>query len=198
MSRPPTTLYFVRHGESEANRARVFAGQTDSPLTDQGRQQAEAVAAVLEPVAFDRIVTSDLSRTRETAEIIARRRGLAVEIFPGLREIDAGSAVGRSFDELHGLPEWDDGRFVRWEGGESLEAVLDRGLRVISELVAQGPGQTICVVGHGGITRILLSHFLGVLPHLDRYPGRNTAVSIVVTDGVVHRVERLGDDAHVV
>ncbi|CAN5163962.1 hypothetical protein BH18CHL2_BH18CHL2_02130 [soil metagenome] len=153
---------------------------------------------MLEPVRFDRIVTSDLSRTRETAEIIARRQAAPVETLTELREIDAGSAVGKSFDELEALPEWREGSFTEWTGGESLAEVLERGLAAVSRIVAESPGRTICVVGHGGMTRILLSHFLGVLPRLDPYPGRNTAVSVVVTDGVVHRVERLGDDAHVV
>src|SRR5207248_196990 len=74
-SRPvvkPTTFYFVRHGESEGNAAHVFTGQTDSPLTARGRQQAEIVADELAKVKFDRIVSSDLSRTRDTAEVIPK------------------------------------------------------------------------------------------------------------------------------
>jgi probable phosphoglycerate mutase len=71
----PTTFYLVRHGESEGNAARVFTGQLDSPLTARGRRQAEAVAEELAKVNFDRIVSSDLSRTRDTAEVIAKRQG---------------------------------------------------------------------------------------------------------------------------
>ncbi|MBU6423779.1 MAG: phosphoglycerate mutase family protein, partial [Chloroflexi bacterium] len=87
-----TTLYFVRHGESEANAARRYAGQADSPLTERGRQQAEAVAAALRGVRLDRVVSSDLSRARDTAAAIAREHGLAVEVFPELREVDVGEA----------------------------------------------------------------------------------------------------------
>ena len=57
-----TTFYFVRHGESEANRDRVFSGRRDSPLTERGRQQAVALADALEDVAFDRVVATPLSR----------------------------------------------------------------------------------------------------------------------------------------
>jgi broad specificity phosphatase PhoE len=106
--------------------------------------------------------------------------------------------VGKRFDELEALPEWREGSFTQWTGGESLEEVLERGLAVVSRVVAESPGRTVCVVGHGGMTRILLSHYLGVLPRLDPYPGRNTAVSVLVTDGMAHRIERLGDDAHLV
>ena len=193
----PTTFYFVRHGESEANAARRFAGQSDSPLTERGRRQAEAVALELVTVRFDRIVSSDLSRTRETAEAIARRLGLRIEVIPELREIDVGDRTGTPFDEARGLPNWTDDGFVAWPGGETLEHVLARVLGVIGRLTRESPGKTILVVGHGGINRILISHFLGVLPKLDRSPATNTNISVVVTDGERHTVQRLFASGHV-
>ena len=194
--RSEATLYLVRHGESEANAARVFAGQTDSPLTERGRRQAEAVAEVLAAVTFDRVISSDLSRCRDTAEAIARRQGRTVEVFPALREIDVGSASGRPFDELKGLPSWTDGTFVQWPGGESLEQVLSRVTAAIDRIVADSPGEVICVVVHGGVTRILVSHYLGLLPRLDRSPATNTNVTVIKTDGLTYRVERLFDAEH--
>jgi broad specificity phosphatase PhoE len=187
----PTTFYFVRHGESEGNAARIFTGQTDSPLTERGRQQAEAVAKELANVRVDRIVSSDLSRTRDTAKAIAKPHGIPVEIVPELREIDVGDRTGKTFDETKGLPNWNDDGFVAWPGGETLEQVLARSLGAIERLVRESPGKTILVVGHGGVNRILLSHFLGILPKLDRTPGGNTNISVVHTDGKTHTVERL-------
>jgi len=169
----PTTFYLVRHGESEANAARRFAGQSDSPLTQRGRRQAEAVARELAKVRFDKVVSSDLSRTRDTAEVIARSQGVPVEIVPELREI------------------------VAWPGGETLDQVLARAKGAIDRLARENPGKTICVVGHGGINRILLSDFLGILPRLDRSPATNTNISVVVTDGTTHKVERLFGADHV-
>ena len=193
----PTTFYFVRHGESEGNAARVFTGQTDSPLTERGRQQAETVAEELAEVKFDRIVSSDLSRTRDTAAVIAKRHRVPVEIIPELREIDVGDRTGKTFDETKGLPNWNDDGFVAWPGGETLDRVLDRTLGAIDRLIGESPGQTILVVGHGGVNRILLSHFLGILPKLDRTPGGNTNISVVHTDGTTHTVERLFTTDHV-
>ncbi|TMF82149.1 MAG: histidine phosphatase family protein [Chloroflexi bacterium] len=187
----PTTFYFVRHGESEGNAARVFTGQTDSPLTERGRQQAEAVADELASVKFDRIVSSDLSRTRDTADVIAKRHGMRVEVVPELREIDVGDRTGKTFDETRGLPNWNDDGFVAWPGGETLDQVVARTLGAIERLTRESPGKTILVVGHGGVNRILLSHFLGILPKLDRTPATNTNVSVVHTDGKTHTVERL-------
>lgn len=193
----PTTFYFVRHGESAGNAARIFTGQTDSPLTDRGRRQAEAIADELAKVKFDRIVTSDLSRTRDTAATIAKRHRMPVEVFPELREIDVGDRTGASFDEVRGLPNWSDDGFVAWPGGETFDHVTSRILGVIDRLTRESPGKTILVVGHGGVNRILLSHFLGILPKLDRTPAPNTNISVVHTDGETHTVERLFAADHV-
>jgi len=190
----------VRHGESEANAAGVFAGQTDSPLTPKGREQAKVVARALQPVHFDRIVTSPLSRTKDTAAVIAAGRGIPVEAFDDLKESDVGIAAGKPFDELRGLPgaTGDDG-WRQWPGGESLEQVLTRSLQVIDRLVAESPGKTICIVGHGGVTRIVVSSFMGVLPKLIRVPATNTNITIVSHDpdqGYV--VQEMFKDTHVV
>ncbi len=194
----PVTFYFVRHGESEANAARRFAGRTDSPLTELGRRQAEAVAEALANVHFDRIVSSPLSRCRDTALVIASRRQLPVDLEPDLVEIDVGERTGSPFDEIAGLPEWRDDGFVAWPRGETLDQVLSRAHRVITRIAADSAGQRVLVVGHGGVTRILMSHFLGLLPRLDRSPATNTNVSVVVSDGLTHRVERLFTDANLV
>jgi broad specificity phosphatase PhoE len=194
----PVTFYFVRHGESEANAARRFAGRTDSPLTERGRLQAEGVAATLASERFDRIISSPLSRCRDTALAIARRHQLPVDLEPDLVEIDVGDKTGAPFDEVRGLPEWNDDGFIAWPRGETLDQVLSRAHHVITRVAAESAGQRVLVVSHGGVTRILMSHFLGLLPRLDRSPATNTNISVVVSDGITHRVERLFTDAHVV
>src|ERR671931_644941 len=103
-----TTFYFVRHGESEANAAGRFSGRLDSPLTDRGRRQAEAVADALADVRFDRIVATPLSRSLDTALVIARRRRMPVEVERDLIEIDVGDRTGAVYDEVRGLPDWSD------------------------------------------------------------------------------------------
>ena len=194
-----TTVYLVRHGESEANAAGVFAGQTDSPLTPKGRDQAKVVATALRPIHFDRIVTSTLSRTKDTAAEIAAGRGVPVEAFAGLNEIDLGEAAGKPFDEVRGLPGYESDGFHQWPGGESLDQVVARAMRIIDRLAAESPGKTICIVGHGGVTRILVSRFMDVLPKLIRVPATNTNITIVTHDpdqGYV--VQEMFRDTHMV
>jgi broad specificity phosphatase PhoE len=188
----------VRHGESEANAAGVFAGQTDSPLTPKGREQAKVVAQALRPIHFDRIVASTLSRTKDTAAEIAAGRNVRVELFDDLKEIDLGAAAGKPFDEVRGLPGYETDGFHQWPGGESLDQVVARAMRVIDRLVAESPGKTICIVGHGGVTRILVSRFMDVLPKLIRVPATNTNITIVTHDpeqGYV--VQEMFKDTHV-
>lgn len=188
----------MRHGESEGNAKGVFTGRTDSPLTVRGREQARTVAASLRPIHFDRIVSSELSRTKDTAIEIAKDRGIAVESLADLNEIDVGVATGKPFDELRGLPGASDDGFRNWPGGESLEQVHERALRVIDRIVVESPGKTIAVVGHGGVTRILVSGFMGVLPKLIRVPATNTNITIVTHDpeqGYV--VQEMFKDTHV-
>lgn len=193
----PTTFFFVRHGESEANAAHRFSGRTDSPLTERGRMQAEIVAVALDGVPFDRIVATPLSRSLDTALVIGRRRKMPVDVVGDLIEIDVGERTGQTFDEVRGVPQWRDDGFVSWPGGESLEQVLTRGRRAMRRLAREVPGGTVLVIGHGGVTRILVSHFLGILPTLDRSPATNTNVTVIVSDGDTGRVERLFESAHV-
>ncbi len=192
-----TTFYFVRHGESEANAAHRFSGRSDSPLTERGRRQADAVARALADVPFDRIVATPLSRSLDTALVIARLRRMPVDVERDLIEIDVGERTGAHFDEIRGLPEWKDDGFVSWPGGETLEQVLERALNAIRRIARETPGGRVLVVGHGGLTRIVVSHFLGLLPRLDRSRATNTNVTVVVTDGDSGKVERLFESAHV-
>jgi broad specificity phosphatase PhoE len=194
----PTTFYVIRHGESEANAASRFSGRLDSPLTDRGRAQSVAVADAIDGEPFDRIVATPLSRSLDTALVIARRRKIPVDVVGDLIEIDVGERTGKTFDEVRGLPDWRDDGFVAWPGGETLEQVLERSLRALRRLHRETPGGRVLIVGHGGVTRILASHYLGILPKLDGSRQTNTAVTVIVVDDEGGRVERLFGSEHVV
>lgn len=190
----------VRHGESVANEQRVFAGQTDSPLTPLGRRQAQALAAALREERIDRIIASDLSRARDTAEAIARPRGLRVETTPALREWDVGELVG--LDRAASEARFGDvARFFhagsRVPGGESFEEVVARVTAFLEELTPRALGSTVCLVAHGMTNRIIAAYFLGTLPRVAQGSSANTNLTVVETDGRRHRVLKLFDDAHV-
>lgn len=143
-------LYFVRHGESELNFKRIFAGQIDTPLTDKGRAQARAVGATAKDYDFDLIVSSPLIRALETAQIIAKAIGYPTEeiIVNGVfKEHDMGSLAGKSWD---GYSEFENG----FTDMESWDELLKRAKSGLDFLKSQ-PEDTILLVGHGAFARAL-------------------------------------------
>jgi len=85
-----TTLYFIRHGEAEGNKYRVFHGYYDSQLTPDGREQARRTADEMRKYDIDVIISSDLTRAYDTAAYIAQGRGLDIATITALREINGG------------------------------------------------------------------------------------------------------------
>src|ERR1700731_205740 len=97
-----TTLLLVRHGETDWNAEGKLQGHPHRPLNEYGRQQAEALAASFSTGSIDALYASDLSRARETAEILGAKLGLGVEVDPDLREKNWGNWEGLTSEErLH-------------------------------------------------------------------------------------------------
>ncbi|CAN5556135.1 phosphatase PhoE [soil metagenome] len=158
-----TLLTLVRHGETDWNRDRRIQGSTDIPLNDTGRAQARAAAAAL---SGDIIVSSDLSRARETAKIIATDLGLpAPRTYPALRERSYGDAEGVEAAEF--IRRWGDWHNAEIPGAEPWPHLRARALRALAEVVADARGATapaaasVIVVTHGALIRELLRHATG-------------------------------------
>src|SRR5438105_5656365 len=138
-----STLVLVRHGETDWNAERRWQGHTDVPLNARGREQARSLAEELADQPIEAIYASDLSRARETAEIVAARLRLPVVVDPDLREIDAGSLEGLTREEIGGRA-WD---------GEAHQAHGERVLRAVRRIAAAHPAGRVLVVAHGGCLR---------------------------------------------
>jgi broad specificity phosphatase PhoE len=148
-----TTLLLVRHGETDWNADGRLQGQTDRPLSDFGRRQAQRLAGELESEEIEGIYSSDLSRARETAEIVGQRLGLPVALDPELREKDWGTWEGLT------AVERDRVEFV----GESTEAHQERMLRALRRISDRHPGSgCVLVVTHGGSMRRVQTAALGL------------------------------------
>lgn len=159
-------IYLVRHGESEWNAARRTQGQTSHPrLTNLGEQQASAAArALLTDLASNSIaevVSSDLVRAVETAEIIAAAAGCVVRTDPRLREQSLGTFEGLGYDATFAAGaalDWSDPD-LRVGGGETVREVSLRIGEVLSDLAATG--RTVVAVGHGDAIRLALTEYAG-------------------------------------
>lgn len=154
---PPATgsLTLIRHGQTDWNKARLMQGTSDIPLNDTGRAQAHDTAAALQArgLEYDVVVSSPLSRARETAEIIAASFGLTLDrTYEGLIERGYGEAEGLDIsEEARRTPD------AFYEGVESERSVYRRGIEVLRDIARDYPGQRVIAVSHGSLIRRALS-----------------------------------------
>ena len=163
-------LLLVRHGITEFNSTRRFAGYSDTELSTTGLRQVERLRDRLADEKLDAVYTSDLKRALVTAEVIAAGRELAVTTCPELREMNYGNAEGLTFAEIsQRYPEVAE-RCVNFSlelefpGGESLMGFMNRTLGFLDRLNDHTPSHTLLIVSHSGPLRVLACHLLGVDP----------------------------------
>ena len=152
-----TELILIRHGETEWNRERRMQGQTDTPLSDRGRAQAEAVGLRLAQQSFAALYSSDLSRAWDTAAAIARANvhGIEIRRVPALRERTFGMMEGLTYDEMAQRYPDEHARFNARDpdyavpGGESPRQFFERSLTCLENIARAHVGECVVVVTHG-------------------------------------------------
>lgn len=169
-----TKFLIIRHGQSQANLDGVFAGHTDTPLTELGRRQAALTAEYIAThctadrvYAADQVYASDLARAFDTAKASADRLGLPVIPEKGLREIFAGEWEGVPFSELqtNGGEPWrvwreDIGRAV-CPGGESAVQLQARVVSTLDRIARENETRTVIIGTHATPIRALMCHCMG-------------------------------------
>lgn len=163
-----TRLYLIRHGQSVWNRERKVQGQTNSPLTELGKKQAEAVAEVLADRKVDALYASDLTRAHETANVIGRKVNLQPKLDPRLREMSYGVLEGLTWDEAE---RQYPGMYAALRGGppdrvipegESRLQLVARGRDFLASVVHRHEGQEIVAATHGGLIAYVLRSLLDI------------------------------------
>jgi probable phosphoglycerate mutase len=158
----PAALWLIRHAESTWNAAGRWQGQADPPLSERGRQQALGLACELRDEALERLISSDLARAAQTADILGGQLGLEVRREPLLRELDAGRWSGLTRREIEARDPEALARFdasepaARAGGGESFSELRQRACRALAALASEHPGQRVGIVTHGGLIRALV------------------------------------------
>jgi len=155
-------VYLVRHGQSEANLNRRYAGQSDVKLTPLGLQQAEAIRPVLEEIEFDKVYSSDLSRAIDTQR--AALPGYTAEQTPLLREISVGNLAGKSIAEFWekygGVSQTAQYGDYTPYGGENRQ-MLDARVLQFMKTLEESPGENVAVFAHRGVLVSFLRNILG-------------------------------------
>ncbi|HSP23245.1 MAG TPA: histidine phosphatase family protein [Planococcus sp. (in: firmicutes)] len=155
-----TVIGIVRHGITDWNLSGIAQGSSDVPLNETGKSQAAALArrlAIEEP--WDMIVSSDLARAKETAEIISEKLALPISFFDTrLREMSGGEIEGTT--EQQRLEKWGANWRKQDLGMESSDSVGKRGVDAIDSILKEYEGKKVLVVSHGALIGITLRRML--------------------------------------
>ena len=167
------TILLTRHGHTVRSEPEQYLGQhVEAPLSERGRHDAQALATRLAPVAIDRIITSPLGRSMETAEILAAGRTTEVERDSRLAELDYGAWEGLTIDEIerrfpgeYELYDYNPA-IHKVGGGENGQQVAARLATLVDDLLAwweaAGADRTCLLVGHSSVNRVFLALVLEV------------------------------------
>jgi alpha-ribazole phosphatase len=167
-----TSIWLIRHGQTELNKARRYQGATDSPLTPFGSRQAEALAQRLRRTPFKLAITSPTMRARLTAEVILGDREAPMLDDPRWAETNHGRWEGLTYREVRArFPREAVSRFAdalngRPSGGESLAEVAARVADGWGALLQQNPGGRVLVVTHATPIQLVLCALSGLSPML--------------------------------
>lgn len=163
-----TTLYLLRHGETDWNKKSIFQGQTDIKLNETGLKRAQKNAEFFKKINISTIYSSDLKRAEKTASFTAEAKNLILKKEPELREIAFGRWEGLDYQEIQNkYPQ----EFAAWQkdpeknppaGGESLVEFKKRINNFFKKVIAKNQGKKILVVTHGGVIKVYLTIILAV------------------------------------
>jgi len=197
-----TTFYFIRHGESLANRQHRLCGHADWDLTETGREQARRTALLLRDVPVDAVLSSDLLRAKHTAEAVAELKGLPVQTDPGFREIFVGPWEGQLEADVKAR---DGENLAAWRrelrhvpGGESIRELYTRVRAALDRAAAAYAGKSVVVATHATPIRVLTCVLTGrpleEAVHIP--PVSNASVTKIIWDGKAYHLEDAALDSH--
>jgi broad specificity phosphatase PhoE len=178
-----THLYLIRHGETTWNAESRWQGQLDAPLNERGIQQARLLSTHLQDCPLIAFYSSDLSRARVTADILAEAHGLRALPDVRWREMHMGILQGRTRTEIEsGFRNELDGLRDNWwdhrvQGGETRRAMLNRLQGALDAILADSPAGDVAVVTHGGCVRVLVHHLFPIHSGGLKTPIENTSLT---------------------
>ena len=183
---PATRLFLLRHGEVEARYHRIFGGRIDMELSPRGHQQAKALAAYLGQTHFNAIYASPMKRAQQTLAPLAENHLVTPVTLADLREVDFGEWTGLSWQQVQerfkvGAFDWlarlDQAAIPGAESGAQFRARVEPCLQ---KILHDCPGQTVAVVCHGGVVRMLLALLLELpLPKLAGFDIEYASATVV-------------------
>ena len=184
-------LFIIRHGETDNNKIHRFQGRgINASINETGREQAEAIANALEEFPIQKVITSSLVRTLETAEPLINQKNIPVESYPELDEMGFGKYEGAFIHDIMDVIEelqvkWAAGETAfAMSGGESPQQVFDRASAKLLDVLENSEEEYIAFYLHGRLIRILLSGILGLgLEKMQEIEHQNGSINHLSWDG---------------
>ncbi len=178
-----TTLYLIRHGETEDNVRRVIQGHNDSPLTQEGIAATRGRAKILKGIMFDVIFCSDLERTRKSLGILLEELDINVNVnyCADIREIDFGQLTGKNIEDIKDILLLHKKQTQRhYTDGESGDSFCKRVLGFVEMVLDVRKGGTILFMTHFGVIETILKYYVNKPD--DRLNTKNYDMSVLYFD----------------
>ncbi len=179
-----TTLYLLRHGQTEDNALRIIQGHNDSPLTQEGIIATRNRARKLKGVTFDAIFCSDLGRTKKTLEILLEELDINIDVnyCTEIRELDFGQLTGKKIDDVKEIVLYHKSHTSKhYPEGENRDSFNKRVIDFAEKVLDQYKGQTVFFMTHYGVIEAILKHYVGQ-PDNDRLNTKNYDIWILYFD----------------
>ncbi len=166
------SFYLIRHGQTEWNSTGKYQGSTDVPLSKLGEEQAECAAAWFDTIHLDAIFSSPLCRAKKTAEALAARKQMEIQVMPEFQEISFGVWEGLTYEEIEARwpgeidRMYNEPETLRIEKAETFQEVQDRTMKGIHEIIAKGDDKVYAIVSHGAAIRTILCGMLELPLHM--------------------------------
>lgn len=163
-------LYVVRHGQTEWNVLKKMQGSVDIPLNGRGKEQAEETKASLKNINFDIIISSPLTRARQTAEIINSDRNLNIVFDDRLRERNYGEFEGTSKSSFNYNDFWSYNKNLKYSKAENVQDFFKRIYDFLDEIKMNYYDKNVLIVCHAGITKAVECYANGMMKDEDIGP----------------------------
>jgi probable phosphomutase (TIGR03848 family) len=193
-----TTLILIRHGHTDWADKKLAGWLPDVHLNDAGYRQAQDLVERLKPIELAAIYASPLERTIETAQPIARARGLKIIRVPNLGEVKYGDWQGQSLKVLAQKKEW---RTVQstpstfaFPNGESFREMQSRAVAAVEKIVAAHEKDAVVLFSHGDVIKVVVAYYSGIaLDNFQRIAISPASISVIAIGPFGARIGRLND-----
>ncbi len=193
-----TTLILIRHGNTDWADKKLAGWLPDVHLTEQGKQQAAELVERLAPLKIDAIYSSPLERALETAQPLAKARGLRIHRVADLGEVKYGDWQGQSLKVLSNKKAW---RIVQaapsafqFPNGESFREMQSRAVGAIEKIITNHPKDTIAAFSHGDVIRVIVAYYSGIaLDNFQRIAISPASINVINLGPFGARLHRLND-----